>query len=200
VKLDRKRVAAYVERELKSGEMDRLAAVLPFVMGERLTELGPVLTDLVREVPRSRRPLLYRPLVALRTPGTEALLLAEMANPKDEVLRGAAVAEILNLGGRAGLAHLAEELEGLDPRILHSLFMRAKTHGRAGVPEALVGPTLTALREMPAEDDRRTALFILRYRGTLDGSREGLVEAYRREPSRRLATEIRQVLVELAHR
>jgi hypothetical protein len=68
------------------------------------------------------------------------------------------------------------------------------------VPESLVGPLLTALRVLPDEDDRRTALFILRYRGTLSGAREGLLEAYRREPSRRVATEIRQVLVELAHR
>jgi hypothetical protein len=200
LRLDRKRVVAYLEGELRSGETERLAAALPFVVGERLTELGPVLMDLVREVPRARRPLLYHALVALQTPGTEALLLAEMANPSDEVLRGAAATEILNLGSRAGLAHLAEELERGDPQILHSLLMQAKTLGRRGVPEALVGPALSALRKMPDEDDRRTALFIFRYRGTLDAAREGLVEAYRREPSRRLATEIRQVLGELAHR
>jgi hypothetical protein len=144
--------------------------------------------------------LIYRPLVALRTPGTEALLLAEMANRKDAVLRGAAAQELLNLGGRQGITHLAAELDRGDPVILRTLLANAKGSGRAGVPESLVGPTLKALRGFPDEDDRRTALFIFRYRGTLDGAREGLVEAYRREPSRRLATEIRKVLEELAHR
>jgi len=200
VTVDRERVVAYLKGELRSGEMSRVGAALSLVMGKRLTELGPVLMDLVREIPRERRPLIYRPLVALRTPGTEALLLAEMANRKDAVLRGAAAQELLNLGGRQGIAHLAEELDGGDPVILRTLLANAKGFGRAGVPEPLVGPALMALRGLPDEDDRRTALFIFRYRGTLDGAREGLVEAYRREPSRRLATEIRQVLEELAHR
>ncbi|MHC4732109.1 MAG: hypothetical protein ACYS6Z_16185, partial [Planctomycetota bacterium] len=200
VKVERDRVVAYLKGELESGATRRVGDALNFVVGERLTELGPVLLDLVREFPRLRRPMIYRPLVMLGTPGTEALLLAEMANRKDEMLRRAAAAELMNLGGRRGLAHLAEELERGDPIVLRALFMRAKGHGRAGVPESLVGPALRALRVFPDEDDRRTALFIFRYRGTLDGAREGLVEAYRREPSRRLATEIRQVLEELAHR
>jgi hypothetical protein len=199
-RVDRKRVVAHLKAELSSGDTRRVGDALRLVVGERLTELGPVLLDLVREIPRLRRPVVYRPLVILRTPGTEALLLAEMANRKDEMLRGAAATELINLGGRRGLAYLAEELRAGDRVVLRSLFVSAKGFGRGGVPESLVGPTLRALRRLPDEDDRRTALFILRYRGTLDGAREGLIEAYRREPSRRVATEIRQVLLELAHR
>jgi hypothetical protein len=200
VRLDRKRAVAYLKGELASGDTRRVKDALKLVVGERLTELGPVLLDLVRQIPRSRRPVVYSPLVALRTPGTEALLLAEMANRQDELLRGAAATELLNLSSPGALAHLAQALEQNDLTVLRSLFVRAKDHGRAGVPESLVGPTLTALRRLPGEDDRRTALFILRYRGTLDGAREGLIEAYRREPSRRVAKEIRLTLDELAHR
>ncbi len=199
-RLDRARAAAYLKGELRSGVTGRVGDAVKLIVGERLTELGPALLDLVREIPRVRRPLIYHPLVSLRTPGTEALLLAEMANRKDDMLRGAAAVELLNLSTPRGLAHLGEELERGDTVVLRSLFVSAKGSGRAGVPEALVAPTLEALRGMPDEGDRRTALFILRYRGTLDGSREGLIEAYRREPSRRLANEIRQVLLELAHR
>jgi hypothetical protein len=199
-RLDRDRAVAYLKGELKSGNTGRVGDAIRLAVGERLTELGPVLLDLVREIPRGRRPLVYHPLVQLRTPGTEALLLAEMANRNDEMLRGAAAVELLNLSSPAGLAYLGSELERGDTVVLRSLFVSAKASGRAGVPESLVGPTLMALRVLPHEDDRRTALFILRYRGTLDGAREGLIEAYRREPSRRVAREIRQVLDELAHR
>lgn len=198
--LDRARAVAYLKGELESGDTARVGDAVKLIVGQRLTELGPALLDLVRAIPRVRRPLIYHPLVSLRTPGTEALLLAEMADRKDEMLRGAAAVELLNLGAPRGLAHLGRELERGDAVVLRSLFVAAKGSGRAGVPESLVAPTLRALRVMPDEGHRRTALFILRYRGTLEGSREGLIEAYRREPSRRLANEIRQVLLELAHR
>jgi hypothetical protein len=200
VRLDRDRAVAYLKRELQSGETSRVGDAVRLIVGERLKELGPALMDLVRRIPRERRPMIYRPLVTLGTPGTEALLLAEMTNRKDENLRGAAAVELLNLGQPAGLEYLAGELARGDIVVLRSLFVTAKDSGRAGVPESLVGPTLRALRILPGEDDRRTALFILRYRGTLDGSRAGLIEAYRREPSRRVANEIQEVLLELAHR
>lgn len=55
-------------------------------------------------------------------------------------------------------------------------------------------------RWMQSEEGRRVALLALRLRGRFDDVREGLIEAYRFEPSRRVAQEIGAAIVELAHR
>jgi hypothetical protein len=114
------------------------------------------------------------------------------------VLREAAVAELLNLGDAKGLERIAGALEAGDPQIMDILFRRTVAGG--GVPEPLLPVVLARLRAAPDEEERRTALFILRYRGTLGGVAEPMMEAYRRERSHRLAAQIRTVLEELAHR
>jgi hypothetical protein len=53
---------------------------------------------------------------------------------------------------------------------------------------------------MPGEDGRRAALLVLRLRGRLGAVRDGLLDAYRYEPSRRVAKEIAATIEELAHR
>ncbi|MHC4550376.1 MAG: hypothetical protein ACYTEZ_16530 [Planctomycetota bacterium] len=200
VRVHRARVVDYLLREIRGADQERLEQAAAFAAGRRLREVGPALLERVREVERERRPVLYHALVTLRTPGVEALLLAEMADRGETLLRSAAATELLNLGGEAALLRLGEELEARDPVVLRALLTRSRAYPRTGVPDALVGPVFAALRRASGEDDRRVALFILRYRGTLDGVREGLIEAYRREPSRRVAREIGQVLLELAHR
>jgi hypothetical protein len=68
------------------------------------------------------------------------------------------------------------------------------------VPDRLVAPLLRAAQEAAGEGARSAAVVVLRCRGTLDGVREGLVDAYRREPSSRVAREIAEALEDLAHR
>jgi len=70
----------------------------------------------------------------------------------------------------------------------------------AALQEGIVIQTLVSPVRVEGEEGRLTALYVLRCRGTLNGVRDSLIEAYRREPSRRVANELRAVLVELAHR
>jgi len=200
LEVDRARVVAWLRAELRSGEAACVDAALRFVRGEHITELGPELLELVRRVPPEARPPFYRTLVALQTPGTEALLLAEQGSDAAPLLRDAAATELINLGGEEGLDRVAEALAAGDTAVLGALVRRARVGGPLGVPDRLVPAVLTALRTLPGEQDRRTALLVLRYRGRLEGVEEGLKEAYRREPSERLASEIRQALAELATR
>ena len=197
---DRERVIVYLRRELSNESTQRVEEAVRLIVGRRLTELGPDLMALVREVPRRQRPYFYRALAILRTAGVEALLLAELADRADRIIRGAAATELLNMGGERGVTRVREELEDGDPEILQVLLTRVRNRGRTGIPDALLPAVIGILRTAPGEDARRTALFVLRYRATLEGVRSGLLEADRREPSRRLAGDIRTVLLELAHR
>ncbi|MDH3592969.1 MAG: hypothetical protein OER88_13875, partial [Planctomycetota bacterium] len=101
---------------------------------------------------------------------------------------------------RARLDDVETRLRAGDVQVFDALVRAAVAGGADGVPEQLVPAVLSALRTLPGEVSRLRALFILRCRGTLSGVREGLIEAYRREPSRRVARAIESTLVELAHR
>jgi hypothetical protein len=72
--------------------------------------------------------------------------------------------------------------------------------GAEGLPDGFLDPVLRALVTLPSEDDRLAALAVLRRRGTLEGVQAALEDAYRREPSRRVAQEIAETLRELAYR
>ena len=76
---------------------------------------------------------------------------------------------------------------------------RSSATGRDGVPSSLLPGLLRLLERTPNEQTRLRILLILRCRGTLDGVESGLMEAYRREPSSRVADAIRATIVELAH-
>jgi hypothetical protein len=196
--LDRARAVKFLEGEIATGEMDRLQSAVRIAIGKGLAELGPTLLDLVRSVPDQQRPFLYASLVQLGARRVVPLLAAELDPSRPEFLHGVAATELLNLGERTDL--LAEALERGDPAVLAALQRRVQGMGREGLPDALLPGLLKALREQPGEEGRLTALFVLRCRGTLQGVRDDLIAAYRREPSRRVAKEIRKVIEELAHR
>lgn len=200
LRVDREGVVRWLREELRTTDTARLLRALRFVAGERVTELAPDLLGLVRKLDPPGRPPVYQALVALRAPGAEALLLAELSAPIPDYLRGAAAVEILNLGGEEGRARLAELVAEGDGAVLDVLLRHAGQFGAQGVPPALVPAVLKALRTLPAENGRRAALLVLRFRGRFDDTREGLVEAYRYEPSRRVASDIGEAIAELAHR
>ena len=197
---DRDTTLRWLRSELRTDDLDALIRALTFIAGERITELVPELIELVRRLDPAHRPAVYRTLVLLRAPGVEALLLAELAAGLPDALRAAAAAEMLNLGGAEGEERLAELLAAGDAAVLDTLLGRTRTLGGFGVPTRLVPALLQALRGMPSEDGRRTALLVLRLRGRFDDVRDGLIEAYRFEPSRRVAQEIGAAIEELAHR
>jgi hypothetical protein len=197
---DRAAVVEWLRGELSAGPDTDRARALSFIAGEGVTELAPDLLAKAREVDPPRRPPLYWALVQMRAPGTEALLLAELSASIPDGLRSAAAAELMNLGGAAAGARLGELLAEGDGAVLDALLVRARKSQGTRVPDALVPGVLKALRAIPGEEGRRAALLVLRFRGRLDDVREGLVDAYRHEPSRRVAREIGETIVELAHR
>lgn len=194
---DRAAVVEWLRGEVRGGDLSR---ALPFIAQEGVTELAPDVLAKAREEEPAKRTPVYDTLVRMRAPGTEALLLAELKASVPDQLRSAAAAEILNLGGDAGIAELGDLLAEGDAAVLDALLGRARKSVGARVPDALVPGVLAALRAMPGEDGRRAALMILRFRGRLDDVRQGLMEAYQHEPSRRVAGEIGEVIDELAHR
>ncbi len=200
LRVDREAVVRWLRDELSILDLARLLRAVGFIAGERVTELAPDLLELVRRLDPPNRPPVYSALVALRAPGAEALLLAELSAPIPDHLRAAAAVELLDLGGEEGRARLEGLVAEGDGAALDALLRRAKRLGERGVPPALAPAVLEALRKLPGEDGRRAALLVLRFRGRFDDVREGLVEAYRYEPSRRVAKEIGEAIDELAHR
>jgi hypothetical protein len=189
----------WLQEELAASDQERLAAVLRFIRGERVTELVPDLLRRVRELPPPERPPVYAALADLRVPGTEALLLAELVPSARPDLRSAAATTLLDLGG--GERRLSELIAEGDGAVLHALLLRARMAGEEGVPRGLVPAVLEAVRRMPGEDGRRAALFVLRFRGRFeDDVRQGLLDAYVHEPSRRVAADIAEAIEELAYR
>jgi hypothetical protein len=200
LRVDRAKTVQWLRGQMKTPDMDSLLRALSFIAGERVTELAPDLLDLVRRLGPSQRPPVYNALVALRAPGTEALLLAELSAGVQDDLRSAAAVELLNLGGDEGHARLATLVAGGDGAVLDAILRRARMLGERGVPPPVVPAVLAALRTLKGEDGRRAALLVLRFRGRFDDVREALLEAYRFEPSRRVAKEIGETIDELAHR
>jgi len=200
LRYDRAAMVDWLREEVRGDDVNRLMRALVFVAGEAVTELGPAILERARELDAPLRPPLYKTLASLGTKGTEALLMAELHPTTPEVLRGAAATELLNLGSERGAARLAELVEEGDGPVLDTVFRRARVGGAAAVPEVIVAALLRALRTVPGEDRRRLILLTLRFRGRFNDVREGLVEAYRREPSRRVAKDIERAIQELAHR
>jgi hypothetical protein len=163
-------------------------------------EVMPDLLDVARRTPAKRgRTRFLNGLVRMRFHPVRPLLIADLADELP-VLRRASTANLLELGGDEAVSAVAERLESGDLAVLAPIAARAKARGRKGIAPRLVPAILFALREGPSEQDRLQALFALRCRGTLDDVRDGLMDAYQREPSQRVADAIRDVLVELAYR
>jgi hypothetical protein len=197
---DRAAVVEWLRGELRTAPDADLLRALSFVAGEGVTELAPDLLARAREVDPPRRPPFYRALVQMRAPGAEALLLAELSAAIPGELRSAAATELLNLDAEEGIARLGGLVAAGDGAVLDALLLRALRSKGTRVPDGIVPGVLAALRAIPGEEGRRAALLVLRLRGRLDDVRDGLVDAYRHEPSRRVAKEIGGTIAELASR
>jgi len=200
LRVDREGTVRWLRDELRASDTTRLLRAVRFVAGEQVAELVPDLLGLARNLDPAGRPPIYEALVAMRAPGVEALLLAELSGSIPDHLRDGAAVELLNLGGDEGHARLAELLAEGDGVALSVVLRRAMKLGEQGVPAVLAPAVLRALRTMPGEDGRRAALLALRFRGRFDDVRDGLIEAYRFEPSRKVAADIGEGITELAHR
>jgi len=198
--LDRARVLKGVKAALRSDDPARRDAALALVQRIRLPEARPWIRDMAR---RSSDPVwrgrLLNLLVLLRDTKTEPLLIAGLDDESDST-RGLMAARILDLGESAGVDAVNARLLRGDEAALGAVLQRAINAGRASVSARLLPGLIDLVARAPGEQTRLQALHVLRVRGILDDVREGLIDAYRREPSHRVANKIKEVLIELAQR
>jgi hypothetical protein len=202
VAADRPQALEFLREEILGNSPARRFAAVRFASAHPVREAGAWILEVLRRTRdvRERGPL-FAGLTRLRTPGTASMLLAELEGAADPGWRGVVASALLETGSDTGLEELLERLSDRDEAVLDAVFQRALGRGAEGVPEALVPGILGAVRDMPGEAGRIKAVLALRCRGRDDApTREGLTDAYRREPSRRVATEIKTTLIELAHR
>lgn len=198
--IDRARMAAIVRREIASGDPARRRAAVNLARTLPMPEAGPwILESLQKAASESERSFLYSVLTSLRTPGLVSLLRSDLASGSAP-LRTLAASCLIDLDDTEGVAEAGRILAAGDADLLEVLLQRALSAGGQGVPEALLPSLLHVVASHPSELERRRALYVLRLVGRLDPVREGLLDAYRREPSTRVAAEIRSSLIELAHR
>ena len=198
---ERARVVEYLRAQIRGSDSVRRNEAIRFAQKRGLPELTGDLLDLILKTPDDPgRALYYHVLTVLRAPRVVPLLVREYKKAKDASLRAAAAASLLEFGDADALAPLASALRKGEPTIVREPLARTRRLGKDGVDARFVAPLLDALRGLPAKDDRLRVLMIFRFRGTLADAREGLIEAYRTEQSRRVAGEIRRTLLELAHR
>ncbi len=197
-RVDRPAVIEHLITAVKSGDNERIHAAVRFAMKNKMTEIGPAIFDALAGATARQRPYYFRALTELRMPRVIPLLKAELKSSRPNEVRNLAVSELLTLD--AGLSEVADRLRAGDNEAFDALHRRAQAGGRDGVPDALVDALLESLDTLTGEDAKLRALFILRCRGTLEGVRDGLLNAYRKEPSRRVARAIREALIELSHR
>ncbi|MHC4222408.1 MAG: hypothetical protein ACYSX0_04920 [Planctomycetota bacterium] len=202
IRVDRPLILDFLHEQIESGDPGRIHAAVEYVQKDAVREAVPWLLELLHKSASERERLYYyRALVALRSSDALPMLRAELVEAENREIRDLAITAILGTSDRAGLEELAELLGEGERLVLDALGARALSHGRDGVPDELVPALLTGVRELAGEDGRIQALWILRGRGILDRTvEEGLKEAYRREPSERVAGEIDRALEELAHR
>jgi hypothetical protein len=199
---DRPQALEFLRGEIHGDSALRRNAAIRFAGAHPVPEAGAWILELLRRSPDpGERRQLLQGLTLLRTPGTVPMLLAEFEDAVEPEWRVVIGSALLETGAEAALARLAEDLSDGDEAVLDAVFQRALARGGEGLPEALVPHVLAAVREMPGEAGRIKAVLALRGRGRLDPAiREGLIEAYRLEPSGRVAAEIKTALIELAHR
>ncbi len=198
---DRHLVVERLRRDLASNDAGTVGAALDVARALAVTEAGPAILDRARRATKTEeRILLYGTLAFLRTEGGPALFVSAIETSREEALRGAAGACLLDAGDPEALRALGAALQRGDRALLDMLVRRAVAQGAGILPPALHAPLLRLLRESPQEASRRAALLILRLNGRKGELLPALQAAYRHESSDRVAGEIAATARELAHR
>jgi len=198
---ERTRIVETLRRELRGDDPTVQQAALRFATTPSypLPELMPDVLELARERSRGEgRSRLLSALVSMDFRPVIPLLMADLEE-EDPQLRATAAADLLEFGIAEEVAAVKRRMDQADMAMLGPLLHRARAKGADGIPDSLLPPLLRMLEQAPGEPTRLRILLILRCRGTLDGVADGLMEAYRREPSERVATAIREAITELAH-
>ena len=199
---ERARIVGLLREAIRGGPMDARLQAIRFATSasDPIGEVMPDLFDVARTTTADHGRTRYlNALVTMRFRPVVALLWADLDDDL-AVLRTAAAANLLEIGEPDTVTPVGDRLEERDDAVLMPIVLRAQARGRAGVDDRLLAPLLLTLRRARGESDKFWALYALRCRGSLDGVEKGLMDAYRREPSRRVAEAIRDTLVELAHR
>jgi len=199
---EREKVVAVLRDAIRGDDIERCLQAVRFAThpNNPMPEVMPDLFEVARKTPADRgRTRFLNALVTMRFRPVVPLLLADLGDDL-AVLRRAAAANLLEVGGDECVVPVAKRLEEGDRELLAPIVARAQARGADGVDPALLPALLRTLKTAPGEEDRMRALYALRCRGVLEGVEAGLMDAYRREPSRRVADAIRETLVELAYR
>ncbi|MHC4955980.1 MAG: HEAT repeat domain-containing protein [Planctomycetota bacterium] len=199
---ERENMVAELRDAIRDGNSGARAAAIRFATHRNypLPEVLPEIFELARRTrPEDGRDRFIASLVSMRFRPVLPLLIADLEED-DPRVRAAAASSLLEFGDAEGVRAVAEKLDAGDAFMLGPVQQRARAGGAASVDEALLPALLRLLERAPGETVRQRALLTLRFRGTLDGVEEGLMEAYRREPSSRVADAIRDTIIDLAHR
>ena len=201
VRVDRPRTVALLRRMVEGDDSDRHFEAIRITTREMLTELGPAIAEVARKTTVDTERIYY--YSALAKLGAEAgypLMLGDFRPDNTPDLRSAALAGLFAYGHEEGLDRLAAALRDGDRLVLRTLFLRAQADPQTAVPDPLWPAVVDSVAALPGEDARLEALYVVRLAGRLAVVEEGLQRAYRTEPSRRVAREIGDVLMELAYR
>ncbi|MHC4409354.1 MAG: hypothetical protein ACYS0F_10150 [Planctomycetota bacterium] len=199
---ERDAIIALLRRKIRGEDFAQCMQAIRFAThpANPVPEVMADLYDVAKTTPSDRGRTRYlNALVNARFAPVVPLLLADLADDLD-VLRRAAAANLLEYDDQRGVTAVAERLESGDLTLLAPIVARAQARGKAGIRPRLLPALLQMLTTASGEENRLQVLFALRCRGSLEGVEQGLMDAYRREPSRRIATAIRETLVERAHR
>lgn len=198
LKVDRPKTVAYLKRLVFGKNHIWRDNALRFIQTNRtVTEAGAWIIELLRkESDAHRRSYYYGILTVLRTNAVVPLARAELKDNADVVAAGVVIA----FDDKKGLDQVGALVRRGNRPILDYLLQQALLLGKAGVPEALLDDLLYALQNLPGDQARMKVLQVLRLRGTAEGVLEGLIDAYQREKSRRVAAQIETVIEELVHR
>ena len=202
LRVDREPVVGFLKSVILGDNPLWRADAIRFVRTNRtVPEAGAWLLQILKKTTDPKhRAFLFGILTTLRTKAALPVLRAEFEDASSPDLKTAAALALIEFDDAEGLREVGALLRSGDATLLDALVQRAGLQGPGGVPEALLPDLLTALKDLSGEESRLKVLFILRIRGRLEGVAEDLVEAYRRERSRRVVSQIETTLKELAHR
>jgi len=199
--IDRGDVVARLRAEIESGDPGRLRSAVDAATAASLPETGPsILAVARRERDDATRAYLFAALARFRTEGADGLFADALDPSRSDLLRAVAASCLLDFGSSEGRRLVAASLDSGDRAVLDAMVRRAVAQGVGAAPPETIPSLLRIVRRASSEAARRGALLVLRLQGDLAAVRDDLLDAYRREPSARVAEEIAATLRDLAHR